>query len=203
MTPDTIIVFSAGTIPYEESGRTRWRTTTYDNTDAFGTLGGRDRVEAAALLAKKYPDAYIVTTSRRVTGELPAQAEVYAEEVVSLGVARERIIEETESINAGTQVQEAVRLATEKGWKKLVFVLSGFQIPRVRAFYEQTKSNIVVDFVSSESVLAAADPAFVERFAEIKRTAAYQTRLTSEARGLAAIKAGTYQSAPPEDKRER
>jgi hypothetical protein len=29
-----------------------WRTTTYEDSDAFGILGGRDRVEAAAVLAK-------------------------------------------------------------------------------------------------------------------------------------------------------
>ncbi len=203
MTPDVIIVFSAGTIPYEENGQTRWRTTTYDNTDAFGTMGGRDRVEAAALLAKKYPHAYVVATSRRMTGESTTLAEVYAAEIVSLGVARRRIIEERESTTAGTQVQEAVRLATEKGWNKLLFLSSEFQLSRIRAFYEQTKSDIAVEFVSSESVLTAADPAFAERFAEIQKTPAYQKRLASEARGLVAIKTGAYKSAPPEDKYER
>src|SRR3989338_9100372 len=100
MNPDAIIVFSAGTIPYEEGGQARWRTTTYDNTDAFGTMCGRDRVEAGALLAEKYPDAYIVATSKSMTGESTTLAEVYAAEMVGLGVARERIIEETESTTA-------------------------------------------------------------------------------------------------------
>ena len=203
MTPDAIIVFSAGTVAYEVGGRTHWRTTTYDDSDAFGTLGGRDRVEAAALLAKRYPDAYIVATSRRMTGETTTLAEVYADEMVGLGVVRKRIIEETESTTVGTQVQEALRLAAKKGWKKLLFLSSEYQLPRIAGFYEQAKSDIEAEFVSSESVLAVADPAFATRFAEVQKTAAYQTRLASEARGLAALKAGTYQSAPAEDKRER
>lgn len=199
MKPDAIIVFSAGTIP--QGGG--WRTTTYDDTDVFGALGGRDRAEAAALLAKKYPDAYIVTTSKRMTGESTTLAEVYAAEIESLGVARERIIKETESITAGTQVQETLRLAAEKGWKRLVFLSSEYQLPRIGAFYEKTGSDVAVEFISSESVLSVADPTFAARFAEIQKTPAYQMRLASEVKGLAALKAGTYHSAPPEDKRER
>lgn len=202
MSPDAIIVFSAGTIPYEEGGRTLWRTTTYDNTDAFGTMGGRDRVLAAALLAKQYPNAYIVATSKRMTGESTTLAEVYAAEMVGLGVPRERVIEETDSTTAMTQAQEAVRLAAKRGWKNLIFLSSGYQLPRIRIFYEKTGSDIAVEFVSSESVLGAADPAFAARFAEIQKTAAYHTRLASEERGLQALREGTYHSAPPEDKRE-
>lgn len=201
--PDAIVVFSAGTVPYEEIGQQRWRTTTYDDKDAFGTMGGRDRVEAAALLARKYPDAYIVTTSKRMMGESTTLAEVYAAEIAALGVSRDRIVEETESTTAGTEVQEALRLAVARGWKKLLFLSSEYQLSRIRAFYEQAHSDVAVDFVSSESVLMAADPAFGATFAAVQKTHAYRTRLASEARGLVALKAGTYRSAPAEDKRER
>lgn len=203
MTPDAIIVFSAGTVSYEGSGQICWRTTTYDDRDAFGTLGGRDRVEAAALLAKQYPDAHIITTSRNFTSDLPTLARIYADELASAGVARERIMEETESTNTGTAVQHAVRLAHEKGLGRLLFLSSEFQLPRIRAFYERTKSDAAADFVSSESILIEHDPACAARFAEIKKTPAYQTRLASEARGLSALKEGTYRSAPTDDKRER
>jgi hypothetical protein len=203
MTPDAIIVFSGGTVPYEEGGETRWRTTTYDNVDAFGTMGGRERVDAVALLAKKCPQAYIVATSKRMTGESTTLAEVYAAEIEALGVPRERIIQETVSTTAANQVREALRLAGEKGWQKLIFLSSEFQLPRIMAFYGETDSNIRVEAISSESVLIEHDPSFALRFEEIKQTDAYQTRLASEARGIAAIKAGTYKSAPPDDKRER
>lgn len=203
MTPDAIVVFSAGAVPYEEGERTRWRTTTYDDRDAFGTLGGRDRVEAAALLAKKYPDACLVTTSRNFTSDLPTLADVYAGELCDLGIARDRIVGEKESINTGTAVQQVVRLATEKGWEQLLFLSSGFQIPRIKAFFERTESGITADLISSESILAAVDEAFAARFAEVQKTPAYKERLAAEARGLAALQAGAYEGAPPEDKRER
>lgn len=203
MIPDAIIVCSAGTVPYDENGRVQWRTTTYDDRDAFGTLGGRDRVEAAALLAQRYPEACIVTTSRRITGEAVTLARVYADEMVGLGVARDRIIEETTSVTGRTQVEEAARLATEKGWKHILFLSSGYQLPRLAGFFEQIKNKLTVDFVSSESILTAADAAFAKRFAEVQQSVAYQERLAAEARGIAALKEGIYKSAAPEDKRER
>ena len=41
----------------KDNGEVSYRSTTYDDRDAFGVLGGRARVEAAALIAKKYPEA--------------------------------------------------------------------------------------------------------------------------------------------------
>jgi uncharacterized SAM-binding protein YcdF (DUF218 family) len=166
-------------------------------------MGGRDRVEAAATLAKKYPSAHIVTTSKRMTGETTTLAEVYAREIVALGVPRERVIEESESTTTETQVQEALRLAAENKWEQLVFLSSEYQLPRIAEFYKQEKAAIRVEFVSSESVLAPLDPAFAARFARVQETLSYQMRLVAEARGLKAIRDGTYQSAPAEDKRER
>lgn len=202
-TPDALVVFSAGTVAYEETGQTRWRTTTYDDRDAFGTLGGRDRVEAAALLAKKYPDAYLVTTSHCLGRVTPSLAQVYAGELRNLDVAPERIIEEENSTTTGTAVQQVVQLARWKGWRHLLFVSSEWHLQRVIAFYEQTKSDSAVEFVSSESVLIENNLSFATQFAEIKKTAEYQKRIASEARGLEALRAGTYRIAPPEDKRER
>jgi len=200
MNPDAIIIFSAGVMPLETGG---WRTTTYDESDGFGTMGGRDRVEAAALLAKQYSNAYVVTTCQRMDYVLPTLASTYAEELHALGVPNERIIKEEISVNTGTSVQQVLLIAQEKGWKHLLFVSSEFQLPRIEAFYEQEKSDIKATMVSSESVLIKHDPAFAERFEEVKKTLEYQKRLAAEARGVAAVKSGTYRPAPVEDKKER
>lgn len=189
MTQDAIIIFSAGVMPLEGGG---WRTTTYDESDAFGTMGGRDRVEAAALLANKYPDAYLVTMSP-----------VYTDELHTLGVSQDRIIQDGNAQNTQTTIVAALRLAQEKGWRHLFFVSSEYNIPRIAAFYEQTKSAIKATTISSESVLIKNVPAFAERFEQVKKTPAYQNRLAAEAHGIAAIKNGTYRPAPLEDKKER
>jgi len=203
MTPDAIIILSGGAVVHEKEGRIEWRTTTYCESDGFGTLGGRDRVEAGAMLAQKYPDAYLVTTSHRPTNEPPTLAQIYADELVDLGVSRERILEEERSTTTETAVRWTVELAREKGWQHLIFVSSGYHLSRVAAFYELTGASATADFVSSESVLTDTDPAFATRFAEVQKTTAYQTRLAYEARGLSALQAGTYLNAPPEDKLER
>ena len=202
MNPDAIIVFSGGIVAYDKDGQTHWRTTTYDESDAFGTLGGRDRVEAAALLAKKYPNAYLVTTSHTLGRITPSLAQVYADELLALGVAQERIVEEEHSSTTKTAVDAALRLAQKKGWKRLLFLSSEFHLSRIAAFYEQTKSDIKATIISSESVLEN-DPAFARHFAEVKKSPAYQNRLAAEARGVDAVKNGTYRPAPFEDKKER
>lgn len=203
MSPDAIIILSGGVVSYETDGKTQWRSTTYDESDAFGTLGGRDRVEAAALLAKEYPGAYLMTTSHRLGRAAPSLAQVYAEELVALGVNRERIIEEEDSDTTQTGLRAALQIAEGKGWSRLLLVSSGFHMPRIRAFFEQEHSSLAVTFVASESVLMSADPAFVARFEAIQKTPAYQKRLAAEARGVEAIRRGTYHSAPPADKEER
>lgn len=203
LAPEAIIVFSGGIVAYKEGGRVHWRTTTYDDSDAFGTLGGRDRVEAAALLAKKYPNAYLITTSHRLGRITPSLAQVYAEELCVLGVARERIVQEEHSSTTKSAVDAVLRLAQNRGWERLLFVSSEFHLPRIAAFYEQVKSNIVVNFVSSESILLVADSTFAARFATVQKTPAYQLRLESERRGVAALEKGTYRAAPARDKKER
>jgi len=189
MSPDAIIIFSAGVMPLEGGG---WRTTTYNESDTFGTLGGRDRVEAAALLAEKYPHAYFITASQ-----------VYADELYALGVEKGRIMQGKDSPTTQTAIDIALQLAQERGWKQLLLLSSEFQLPRIEAFYEQEKSDIKATMVSSESVLIKHDPAFAERFEEVKKTLEYQKRLAAEARGVAAVKSGTYRPAPIEDKKER
>lgn len=200
--PDAIVVLPAGMMPLD-SGKTAWRSTTYEENDAFGTLGGRDRVEAAALLVARYPNAYVVTLSHTAGRPEPSLGSVYAEELCALGIPREKLIAEASSNTTQTGLRAALDLAKRRGWKRLMFVSSGFHISRVRAFLERERSDIAVDCVASEPVLSAADPSFALHFAAVQKTAAYQNRLAAEQRGIQAIRAGTYRPAPKKDKRER
>lgn len=203
MIPDAIIIFSGGIVVDEKEGQNHWRTTTYEERDAFGTLGGRDRVEAAVLLAKKYSNAYLVTTSHTLGRIDPSLAKVYASELHTLGVEPGRIMQEERSSTTQTAVAEALRLAQEKGWKHIILLSSEFHLPRVVAFYEQTKNDIEATAISSESVLTKENPAFAEYFEKMKKSPAYQKRLVAERRGLKAIKKDTYRPAQSKDKQER
>ncbi len=199
--PDAIFVFSTG-LKKDTSGV--WRPTDYIDRDAFGTLGGIERVHAAVLLGIEHPRSVIVTTSKQMTDDPPTHASVYADALVTRGIPRERIVLEERSVNAQTQIKEAIVLAKEKGWRSLFLVTSEFQLPRVRAFWEAVEGEKPkVEFISAESVLIPRDSSFAEAFEKVKKTPAYESRLAAEARGIAAIQNGTYRSAPFEDKKER
>jgi len=199
MTPDAIIILSAGIVQREDG---TWRSTTYEDSDAFGTLGGHDRVEAAAKLAIRYPCAVLVTTSHTMGRTSPSLAEVYANELVALGVPRERIVSEKGSNTTQSAVATAMQLANERGWKKVIFLSSEFHIPRVKAFYMRIPSHLIIEAVSSESILGE-DQTFAEHFNTMTQSSSYRNRLEAEERGIRAIVSGSYQEASAEDKKER
>jgi len=200
MTPQAIVIFSAGIMPSQDGG---WHSTTYNERDTFGTLGGRDRIDAAVILSKKYPDAFLVTTSRRMNDEPPTQAEVYAHELKERGVAPERIIEEKKSINTKTAIEETYKFAQQKRWKYIILLSSEYHIPRIKAFYKQKKRDIKATMISSESILIEDDPTFTSSFEKIKKTDAYYARLVSEKKGIKAMTKGLYQATSNQDKKER
>jgi len=202
-TPDAIVILSGDIVAYEKDRQTHWRSTTFEEGDAFGVLGGHDRVEAAALLSKKYPNAYLVTTSRRLDGKLPTLAQVYADELRDLGVDEKMIVKEERSSNTQTTVTFALQLAKERGWKNILFVSSGYHLSRIQAFYENEKSTIAATTIASESVIIENNPARAEFFEKLRKSPSYQERVADEGRGIEALRAGAYHPAPIEDKQER
>lgn len=206
MTPDAIIVLSGGSVTEKDpqTGKTIYRSTTYAEGDTFGTLGGFARVQAAALLAKKYPRAFLVTTGKEGSDGISA-ARIQTSELEALDVSRERIILEERSVNTKTQIEESLRIAQEREWRQVLFVTNAYQVERVRAFVEYfyAHSNCNIDYQDAESVLSEHDPTFPAEFARIAESEPYQRRLAAEARGVAAIKSGEYHTASPKDKKER
>ncbi len=200
MKPDAIVVLSGGIVPVSGG---RWRATTYAESDAFGTLGGHDRARAAAYLAEEYKDAIVVTTSHRLDNALPTLARVYADELESLGVPKERILLEERSTTTQTAIQTIPVLARERGWRHVAVVSSGFHIPRIKAFFERLATDVTADFLRSEEVIVRHEPAFVKELEQVKASPAYQLRLQNEANGLVALLTGTYTPAGVEDKKER
>lgn len=206
MTPDALIVFSAGSVAEKDpdTGNVTYRSTTYEEGDAFGTLGGYARVQAAAALAKMYPKAFLVTTGKEGPDD-KSHANIQAAELVALGVPRERIILEESSVNTKTQIEESLRIVRERGWRRVLFVSNEYQIGRIHAFVERLPERPACELLyqSAEDVLAKDDPAFKAEFARIQQSEPYRRRVAAEARGVTAIKIGSHRSAPSEDKRER
>ncbi|PIR83407.1 hypothetical protein COU19_00400 [Candidatus Kaiserbacteria bacterium CG10_big_fil_rev_8_21_14_0_10_56_12] len=206
LAPDAIVVLSGGTVAEKDpqTGAVTYRSTTYEEGDAFGTLGGYARVQAAAVLAIEYPDAFLVTSGKDGPDGVSA-ARTQASELTALGVAAERIIMEETSVNTATQVSAALGLAADRSWRHMLLVSNRYQIPRIRAFVEHTDGppQCTVGYQDAESILMAQDPSFEQTFERLKKTEAYQKRLAAEARGVAAIAAGSYRAAEQKDKNER
>lgn len=205
MTPDAIIVLSAGSVAEKlPTGEIIYRSTTYAEGDAFGTLGGLARVQAAALLAGKYPHAFLVTTGKEGPDGMSA-ARIQKSELETLGISPERIILDESSVNTKTQIEESLRIARERGWRRALFVSNEYQIERIRAFVEHLPEHPACEILyqSAEDVLAKDDPAFAAEFVRVKKSEPYLRRLATEARGVSAIKDGSYRSAPAVDKMER
>lgn len=203
---DVIIVLSGGSVAEKDpqTGRVTYRSTTYAESDAFGTLGGYARVQAAAKLAKTYPDAFLIATGKEGPNN-KSHANIQAAELIVLGVPRERIVLEESSVNTKTQIEESLRIVRERGWQRVLFVSNEYQIERMRAFVEHLpeRSAREIAYQSAEDILAKDDPAFATEFVRIKASEPYQRRVAAEARGVEAIRNGTYHLSSPGDKRER
>jgi uncharacterized SAM-binding protein YcdF (DUF218 family) len=200
---DAIVVLSAGTVPRGD-GSGKYRSTTFEEADAFGVLGGYERVRATALLAQQYPAAVVVTTSKRISGKKPTHAYVVALELEYLGVSTDRIILEENSINIMTQISEVVALAKSRGWKKIALVTDEHFIPRASAMCDGVSpEGIEVEFVSAGKVLGVVDRELLQRYEELKRTESFKKRLEAETRGIVALERGKYKPAEAVDKKER
>lgn len=198
MTPDAIFILSAG-IKKDATGE--YVPTDYSDRDAFGTLGGIERVRAAAVLAKQFPNAVLVTTSKTMTGEPPTHASIYANALSRLGVLENRILREEQSTTTGNGVAMALNLTHKRNWGHIAFLSNEYHLPRVRAFWEQIPGpKPHAEFVSAENILMEEDPSFNAIFNALKKTQAYQERLIAEARGIEAFALGTYRLVPPVDK---
>lgn len=200
MDPDAIIPLSGGTIRGTDGV---WRSTSYDDSDAFGILGGMARMQAGAILARRFPRALVVANARCMDDRQPSHAQIHAQELEELGVAQERIVLEESSTTTGSQVAETLTLAEERGWNEILFVSNEYHLPRVRAFWERHQSPIAASFVSAESVLMEEDPAFAENYRAVQDTDAYRERIRAETGGIEALKNGSYHEGSVDEKRER
>lgn len=103
--------------------------------------------------------------------------------------------------NTRDDLEESLRLATEKGLKRLAVVTVSVHIERVREFFNlilkenpQFK-NFDVSFFASEKVLLnryRSVPLYKKLLARVEESAAYQETIEKERKGIEALRSGTY-----------
>lgn len=204
MTPEAIAILTGGTVSYEdpETGIQTFRSTTEHDADSGGMLWGSIRVEAGAYLAARFPDALVLVCGggREVP---PSHAQVMKEELCALGVAPERIVTEEHSTNTQEQLVLLCSLATKHSANSVLLVSNEYHIPRIKAFLEYMDvGELSIDCVSAESVVIQEDPSRATAICDIHSSAPYILRLSHEAQGIEALRAGTYSPRPHTQKRE-
>ena len=196
MEPDVIIILSSGIVPYwnNKAKDISYKTTTYDYYDAYGTLGGHDRIRAGAILAKNFPLSKLMTTSSLGISDRPSHAKVAREELITLGVHASRIVLEENSNNLRSQLIETIRISEKHNWSNLLFITSEFHIARAQLMLDEVLIDKLkaVKIISSEGILLSDDDNFFNEFKKIKNSTKYITRIQNEESGVKAFREGSY-----------
>lgn len=197
-----------------------WRSGTFSDPDENDELatgvkmgtGGRDRVEAAAVIHFAFPKAVIVPMSRPRASHKPTYAAVAKTELLQMGVADEQILLEDVSINTITEFKEAAKMWKEHQWKNLVFISSNWHMPRVEALFNRLENfvnpeeeqlindfvaaikseELSIQFIGSTDVLEIKNPRYREFIEKAEASPSMQLRIEAEKSTLVQMANGHY-----------
>jgi hypothetical protein len=212
--PQVLFVESGGIKPTEKPNRKHlYETTTYLDEAPSGILGGKAHIVAAAEIAKVFPDVHIVTSARDdINSE--THAKVMEDELIRLGVPKERISREEQSINTLTELTEMVKMAVRENWKSVAVLTSDYHIARnlemfvhldeladpkdeeFKNAWESFKNNVSCVFIGAETILPLRNIKYGELIAKVEESPAYIRRIEFETRGVEAIREKSYKSNP-------
>jgi len=180
-----------------------WKTTNFDESDEYGVLGDRLRIEAGSFLYQENKQLTVIALGGR--GQLakipdaPAVSEIIKSELVKLNVPEKNIITENESGSTYDQLREMKKIIRKKNFGEAVIISNKYHLPRIRAMIEQWDRDLAdwlyqgkISLLAAEEVIIKYQP---ERAEEIKRaydTVAMRERIGLEQKGVSEIKAGTY-----------
>ena len=212
--PEAIFILSGGTEYNKSQG---YHSPSYTEVDFTGLVsGGKYRVIAAAEIAKYFDKIKLVTTGKLVThGQInkknfPSDARVMADELLSLGVQKNRIILEEDSTSTSGELLEMIKLAWHKGWKRVSVLSSGWHIPRIKLMYDQLekiegacdrseikiikafKNKSEVRFISAEEVIENKSDYYKKLVGKFLKSDDLKKRLALEQKGICDILAGKY-----------
>lgn len=206
--PEAIFVLSGSITHHENSGR--FTSSSYKDSDAYGILGGKARVIAAAEIGQYFPESILVTNSQSFESEHPSSAAVMADELKNYGIQTERIIKQDNSVTTLTEIIEMTKLAKQNGWSHIGIITNDYHLERAQALYDHLQeltnndatvtqaleycqaNNVQIKFVAAEDILPMRDPRYAGLIEQARQTDEYKKRLRSEKIGVDHILNGTY-----------
>jgi len=215
--PDAIFVLSGGVKKTaHSSGEPGYISTDYSDSDPYGMLAGKARVDAAAVVSRYFPDTKFVTTTHSPSPDKSSAASilhayVLADELKRLGVPEEQIILEVKSTNTLTELQEMVKLIARHKWHHVGIITFELHAERTDkmlnhlavlsertdqelkeslVYVEREKPSVVI--VKAEDILLDVSTHYEHLIEYARTTFSYQKRLESERKGIEAIEKQTY-----------
>jgi len=196
------IAVLAGGLKKEKDGT--WRTTTFeDKGDKFGLDGHRLRIVAASYLYNNNPDFSIIVLGGKGqlknVSDAPFISDVMREELISLGVAKESIIQEKRSGNTYQNIQELKKIILEKSFSHILIISNRCHLSRIHAMIERDENlnkmlaSRKIEIEEAENIAIQYDPQVWKTvIASAYKSEAMKKRIALEEKGVRDIKVGTY-----------
>lgn len=215
--PDAVVVVSGASKYNDKKGR--YEMGSFSDVDDSGLVaGGKERVIAAVEMYNSFPGSTFVATSQNADPTIPTYASIIVAELIRMGIPAEKVVEENQSYRTVDGLKHTLLLSRERGWNKIVFLTSGYHVPRVRTMLEhilefsQDKEEqallldikkaiergvFVVQVVSADDILPFRSKHYDTYLDTVKELPGYQARVASEQKGVQDIKTGKYIFSAP------
>lgn len=197
---DTWVIILGGGIKREDTGQ--WRTTEFNETDAFGALGDRLRVLAGSMRFHDNPQHHILVLGGKgqlkEVPEAPAVSEVIKHELLEMSIPEASIITETESNNTYEQMQKLKDFIGEQETREFLLISNRYHLPRIEAFIGQDEvlqkmfQDKKLHVEAAEDIVIEHDPTWKEKIEEIYKRKDIQERIEKELEGARQIREGSY-----------
>src|SRR3989344_186823 len=203
--PKTILIVVRGGGLKKENGV--WRTTYFDEGDAFGFLGDHLRVVAAADMYKdkiKKGEAVSILAAggigRSKDPDHPTVSSVLKKELTVLGVPDDSIVTEEKSGSTFQQLEAVAEYISNFNDADIILISSRFHLPRIEAMICYAKQmSVLLDriqtknlsLVSAEDFLLKNNPEQWEHVIEEAYNSEFmKKRISLEQQGVSQIKLG-------------
>ena len=173
--------------------------------DRIGSPGGTLRILASGVLLRAFPESVIFTGGGKgydvpddTTDERPLLSAILSDELIEEGVPPQRIVLEHNSNNTYQELQELERYVATQSGKRVGIVTNRWHARRLNTILEMKFPKLVsiesIEIQTAEDILIADDSLRWQASID----SAYQSdwikkRVMMEEKGIAEIKAGTYQ----------
>lgn len=171
--------------------------------DCLGNNGGRFRTVAAAYLQKGKPESFILASGRtekrkETEGRLHA-SQYIKNELIKLGIPKEKIIEDNKPLTTFQQLIELKKFLKKRKFQKVIIISNNWHIPRIQALIDCVpelkffRNNNNIELQSAELILLKHDcKKWKKSIDALNDEPKMKKIIASEKQGVKDLKLGKY-----------